>query len=127
MCLITHAYFDEGDFSKVSILKDTYCHLNAVMQQNDTLQQHYVGKIYCLYTNFMMYPSNSYFFQGLSARDFILQWKHKAVLLFKLLLLEKRIIFYKSPVHPLCATILTLISLFPEMIESGLTQSACIR
>lgn len=44
MCLITHAYFDEGDFSKVSILKDTYCHLNAVMQQNDTLQQPYVGK-----------------------------------------------------------------------------------
>lgn len=44
MCLITHAYFDEGDFSKVSILQDTYNHLNAVMQQSDTLQQHFVGK-----------------------------------------------------------------------------------
>lgn len=66
-------------------------------------------------------------FSGLSARDFILQWKHKAVLLFKLLLLEKRVVFYKSPVHPLCSTILTLISLFPEMIQTGLNQSACIR
>ncbi|CAH1115417.1 unnamed protein product [Psylliodes chrysocephalus] len=106
ICLITHAYFDEGDFSQVSILKDTYYHLNAVMTQSDSLQQPFVG---------------------LSARDFVLQWKHKAVLLFKLMLLEKRVIFYKSPVHPLCSTILTLISLFPEMIESGLNNSACIR
>lgn len=35
--------------------------------------------------------------------------------------------FYKSPVLPLCSTILTLVSLFPEMIEKGLKQSACIR
>ncbi|XP_028143880.1 late secretory pathway protein AVL9 homolog [Diabrotica virgifera virgifera] len=106
MCLITHAYFDEGDFSQVSILKDTYHHLNAVMTQSDAIQQPFVG---------------------LSARDFILQWKHKALLLFKLLLLEKRVIFYKSPVHPLCSSILTLISLFPDMIETGLNNSACIR
>ncbi|XP_056633967.1 late secretory pathway protein AVL9 homolog [Diorhabda sublineata] len=106
MCLITHAYFDEGDFSQVSILEDTYHHLNAVMMQPDAIQQPYVG---------------------LSARDFILQWKHKAVLLFKLILLEKRVIFYKSPVHPLCSTILTLISLFPDMIEKGLHNSASIR
>ncbi|XP_060529324.1 late secretory pathway protein AVL9 homolog isoform X2 [Cylas formicarius] len=106
MSLITHAYFDEGDFSKVSILEDTYQHLNAVLTQNDTGQQLFVG---------------------LSARDFVLQWKHKAVLLFKLLLLEKRVIFFKSPVLPLCTTILTLVSLFPELIDKGLHQSACIR
>ncbi|XP_063928794.1 late secretory pathway protein AVL9 homolog isoform X2 [Zophobas morio] len=106
MSLITHAYFDEGDFSKVSILEDTYHHLNSVLTQNDFHQQIFVG---------------------LSARDFVLQWRHKAVLLFKLLLLERRLIFYKSPVHPLCSTILTLTSLFPEMIEKGMGQSACIR
>ncbi|XP_050304627.1 late secretory pathway protein AVL9 homolog [Anthonomus grandis grandis] len=106
MALITHAYFKEGDFSKVSILEDTFHHLNAVLGQADIKQQTYVG---------------------LSTRDFILQWKHKAVLLFKLLLLEKRVIFFKSPVLPLCSTILTLVSLFPDMIEKGLHQSACIR
>lgn len=46
MCLITHAYFEEGDFSKVSILEDTYHHLNAVMLQNDVTQQTFVGKLY---------------------------------------------------------------------------------
>lgn len=48
MALITHAYFDEGDFSKVSILEDTFHHLNAVMSQADTRQQAFVGKIYWL-------------------------------------------------------------------------------
>lgn len=106
MALITHAYFDEGDFSKVSLLQDTYHHLNNVLLQNESPLQHFVG---------------------LSPRDFVLQWRHKAVLLFKLLLLEKRVIFYKSPVHPLCSAILTLLSLHPGMIESGLDESACIK
>jgi len=66
-------------------------------------------------------------FIGLSARDFILQFRHKVLLLFKLLLLEKRIVFYQSPVQPLCATILTLLSLYPGMIEHGLQQAACVR
>lgn len=64
---------------------------------------------------------------GLSARNFILQWRHKAVLLYKLLLLERRLIFFKSPVQPLCTSILTLLSLHPGMIETGLEQSACIK
>ncbi|CAH1987298.1 unnamed protein product [Acanthoscelides obtectus] len=106
MHLITHAYFEKGDFSKVSILEETFHHLNAVMKQYDMRQHSFVG---------------------LSAKEFILQWKNKALQLFKLLLLEKRVMFFKSPVHPLCSTILTLVSLFPEMIENGLDQSACIR
>ncbi|XP_017775580.1 PREDICTED: late secretory pathway protein AVL9 homolog isoform X2 [Nicrophorus vespilloides] len=106
MALITHAYFDEGDFSKVSLLQDTYHHLNSVLLQNESPSQAFVG---------------------LSTRDLILQWRHKAVLLFKLLLLEKRVIFYKSPVHPLCSMVLSLLSLHPGMIERGLDESACIR
>lgn len=106
MALITHAYFDEGDFSKVSLLEDTYHHLNSVLLQNEQAPQTFVG---------------------LSARDFILQWRHKALLLFKLLLLEKRVIFYRSPVQPLCSSILTLLSLHPLMIEKGLEQSACVK
>ncbi|XP_066588489.1 late secretory pathway protein AVL9 homolog isoform X2 [Prorops nasuta] len=107
MALITHAYFEEGDFSKVSLLEDTYHHLNSCM----STESHIPPQV----------------FVGLSARDFILQFRHKALLLFKLLLLEKRIIFYQSPVQPLCSAILTLLSLFPGMIESGLQQAACIR
>lgn len=107
MALITHAYFEEGDFSKVSLLEDTYHHLNSCMSSESQIPPQ--------------------IFVGLSARDFILQFRHKVLLLFKLLLLEKRIVFYQSPVQPLCATILTLLSLYPGMIEHGLQQAACVR
>lgn len=43
MALITHAYFDEGDFSKVSLLEDTYHHLNSVLLQNESPSQIFVG------------------------------------------------------------------------------------
>ncbi|CAB3372827.1 Hypothetical predicted protein [Cloeon dipterum] len=107
MALITHAYFDEGDFSKVSLLEDTYKNLNSCLSE-DLLVSIQV-------------------FEGLSLREFILQFKHKAVLLFKLLLLEKRVIFFKSPVQQLCATILSILSLHPGMIEKGLKESACVK
>lgn len=75
----------------------------------------------------MSLDDGSLWFLGLSARDFILQFRHKALLLFKLLLLERKVVFYQSPVQPLCAAILTLLSLHPGMIENGLEKSACIR
>ncbi|XP_012273117.1 late secretory pathway protein AVL9 homolog isoform X2 [Orussus abietinus] len=106
MALITHAYFEEGDFSKVSLLEDTYHHLNSCMNGDS--------------------QTPPQIFVGLSARDFILQFRHKAVLLFKLLLLEKKVVFYQSPVQPLCSAILTLLSLYPGMIENGLQQAACV-
>jgi len=109
MELITHAYFDEGDFTKVSLLEDTYHHLNSCLQQIEDLH------------------SAPQLFVGLSARDFVLTMRHKALLLFKLLLLEKKVIFFQSPVLPLCSTILSLLSLHPGMIENGLQHSACIR
>ncbi|KAK0174702.1 hypothetical protein PV327_010440 [Microctonus hyperodae] len=107
MALITHAYFEEGDFSKVSLLEETFRHLNACMRGDSQLPPQV--------------------FVGLSARDFILQFRHKALLLFKLLLLEKKVVFYQSPVQPLCAAILTLLSLHPGMIETGLRKAACVR
>lgn len=46
MSLITHAYFEEGDFSKVSLLEDTYHHLNACLTQSQIPAQIFVGKLY---------------------------------------------------------------------------------
>lgn len=125
MALITHAYFDEGDFSKVSLLEDTYYHLNSVLLQNESPLQTFVGNIFI--KSILFTVTDNEYFLGLSPRDFILHWKHKALLLFKLMLLEKRVVFYKSPVHPLCTTILTLLSLHPNMLDKGLKQSACLK
>ncbi|XP_054707276.1 LOW QUALITY PROTEIN: late secretory pathway protein AVL9 homolog [Uloborus diversus] len=102
--LITHAYFNERDFSQVSLLEKTFKNLNSSLPKDLTDGQQT--------------------FLGLSVRDFVLRFKHKVLLLFKLLLLEKKVLFYKAPVKNLCSTILTLCSLMPGMIEKGLNESA---
>lgn len=60
------------------------------------------------------------FYIGLCLRELINLWKHKILVLFKLLLLEKRVLFYGSPVRPLCTTILSIISLHPHLLNKGL-------
>ncbi|KAA8580530.1 hypothetical protein FQN60_013488 [Etheostoma spectabile] len=69
--LITHAYFEEKDFSQISILK--------------------------------------------------------ILILFKLILLEKKVLFYVSPVNRLVGALMTVLSLFPGMIEHGLVDSSHYR
>merc|ERR1719402_1272094 len=75
MSLITQAYFEEGDFSNVSLIKETYENLNSCLS-DDMLhtQQLYVG---------------------LSARDFVIHYRQRALQLFKLILLERKVLFFK--------------------------------
>ncbi|KAK1794347.1 hypothetical protein P4O66_011231 [Electrophorus voltai] len=123
--LITHAYFDEKDFSQISILQELYDHMN--------------GSIRCTT------PEGSSMYLGLSPRDLILHFKHKVavlfidvmkhfkllglyyacvLILFKLILLEKKVLFYVSPVNRLVGTLMTVLSLFPGMLEHGLAESS---
>lgn len=102
--LITHAYFDERDFTKVALLEETYKNLNICLSE-DSLW-------------------GSQVFLGLSVRDLVFQFRHKVLILFKLLLLERKVLFFKSPVEDLCCSILTLCSLVPGMLEKGLKEAA---
>ncbi|KAM5157803.1 late secretory pathway protein AVL9 homolog isoform 2-T2 [Mantella aurantiaca] len=102
--LITHAYFEEKDFSQISILKELYDHMNSSLI-GSTLE-------------------GSQLYLGLSPRDLVLQFRHKVLILFKLILLERKILFYVSPVHRLVGALMTVLSLFPGMIEHGLTDSS---
>lgn len=60
------------------------------------------------------------FYIGFCLRELINLWKHKILILFKLLLLEKRVLCYGSPVRPLSTTILSIISLHPHLLNKGL-------
>ncbi|GAB6030543.1 hypothetical protein CHUAL_007408 [Chamberlinius hualienensis] len=97
--LVTHAYFKEQDFTKVSILEETFNYLNSSIKPE-----------------LIKGPE---IFQGLSVRHLVFLFKHRLVLLMKLMLLERKVLFLKSPVSKLCATILSLLSIFPGMIENG--------
>ncbi|XP_030204854.1 late secretory pathway protein AVL9 homolog isoform X2 [Gadus morhua] len=105
--LITHAYFEEKDFSQIDILKELYEHMNGSLR-GSTLE-------------------GSQVYLGLSPRDLILHFRHKVLILFKLILLEKKVLFYVSPVNRLVGALMTVLSLFPGMIEHGLADSSHYR
>ncbi|XP_071948472.1 late secretory pathway protein AVL9 homolog [Antedon mediterranea] len=102
--LITHAYFEEKDFSRTEILKDLYKNLSLCISSHELI-------------------SSSQMLIGLDARELVTTFKHKVLVLFKLMLLERRVLFYTSPVEKLCGSLLTLLSLFPGMIQHGLKES----
>ncbi|KFZ53142.1 Late secretory pathway protein AVL9, partial [Podiceps cristatus] len=111
--LITHAYFEEKDFSQISILKELYDHMNNSL--GSTLLE------------------GSQIYLGLSPRDLVLHFRHKVLILFKLILLEKKVLFYISPVNRLVGALMTVDAdthacyPFPGMIEHGLTDSSQYR
>ncbi|KAK3747010.1 hypothetical protein QZH41_011957, partial [Actinostola sp. cb2023] len=47
----------------------------------------------------------------------------QVLVLFKLLLLEKKILFYGYPVMSVCSLVLSLVSLMPRILENGLGQA----
>ncbi|XP_059841357.1 late secretory pathway protein AVL9 homolog isoform X1 [Hypanus sabinus] len=102
--LITHAYFEEKDFSQISILKELYEHMNNSLGGN------------------ALEGSQAYL--SLSPRDLVLHFRHKIIILFKMILLERKVLFYLSPVNRLVGTLMTVLSLFPGMIEHGLADSS---
>ncbi|KAM9839287.1 late secretory pathway protein AVL9 homolog isoform 2-T2 [Aulostomus maculatus] len=105
--LITHAYFEEKDFSQISILQELYDHINGSLRGSAV--------------------DGSQVYLGLSPRDLILHFRHKVLILFKLILLEKKVLFYVSPVNRLVGALMTVLSLFPGMIEHGLVDSSHYR
>ena len=50
----------------------------------------------------------------------------RSLVLFKLLLLERKVLLFQSPVVDLTSFLLTLLSLHPGMLEGGLDESACV-
>ncbi|XP_049750020.1 late secretory pathway protein AVL9 homolog isoform X2 [Elephas maximus indicus] len=105
--LITHAYFEEKDFSQISILKELYEHMNSSLGGASL--------------------EGSQVYLGLSPRDLVLHFRHKVLILFKLILLEKKVLFYISPVNKLVGALMTVLSLFPGMIEHGLIDCSQYR
>ncbi|KAJ6637557.1 Late secretory pathway protein AVL9 like [Pseudolycoriella hygida] len=105
LSLIADAYFNIGDFDMRDMLIEAFNQLNSCLEHNIT-------------------PS---IYVGLPIRDILLKWRYKLLILFKLLLLQKRVICFASPVRPMCSLIMVVSSLFPELIQKGFDQVACVR
>ncbi|KAK6100737.1 Transport protein Avl9 family protein [Brugia pahangi] len=102
--LITKAYFNERDFAKVDVLCQLYENLCEMFPDAVTDEQAAVMDI--------------------SVQSLVTTFRHRVLVLFKLLLLEKKVVFYISPVFQLSQLMVALTSLFPRLVEEGLFHAA---
>ncbi|KAL4705765.1 hypothetical protein ACJJTC_006546 [Scirpophaga incertulas] len=98
--LVVRAWFLQGDFSQTKLLEDAFKHLNNCPIQMDQM------------------------LEGLSVQRLIENWRHKALLLFKLLLLRKKVLIYGAPAGSVSAALLSVLSLLPLCVEKGLNRAA---
>ncbi|XP_020797750.1 late secretory pathway protein AVL9 homolog [Drosophila serrata] len=109
LSLIADAFFDQGDFSGTDLLVKAYQQLNACLLDDESRR-----------------PLR-HFHVGLSLREIVLHWRHKTLMLFKLLLLQRRVVCFGSPVRGMCVLILGMASLVPRLLEKGFQEVACVR
>ena len=103
---ITNAYFDQKDFYKTDILVQSF---NSLTHSYD-----YSSSLF----NDLSLTKNqktSNYLIGLSLGDLVLRYQHKIVVLFKLILLQKKCLFQLKPVSNLSNTIMSLVSLIPDI------------
>uniref|UniRef100_A0A182ZZN5 Avl9 domain-containing protein n=1 Tax=Echinostoma caproni TaxID=27848 RepID=A0A182ZZN5_9TREM len=63
---------------------------------------------------------------NLNAANFLRVYGRDALVCFKLVLLERRVLFDGESAGWMCNWILTLLSLFPDLIAHGLTHAALV-
>lgn len=108
--LITRTFFAQRDFTETSILVDFYSSLQLSMR----------GAI-----------SETTFHMGTSLRELIHKFRGKTLVLLKLLLLQKRLMFFGYPVEALCTFQYSLVRLsspaIPFAALSDLVFVLCCR
>ncbi|XP_067934645.1 late secretory pathway protein AVL9 homolog isoform X2 [Watersipora subatra] len=99
--VVTHAWFDQKDFTRLQLLREAYDSLSVSISSLSVESQ------VCM---------------GLRLNELVKLYRHKILVLFKLLMLERKTVFYMTPVSDLCNVLLSLLSLFPGLLELGLVE-----
>ncbi|WVQ83691.1 hypothetical protein IAT38_005835 [Cryptococcus sp. DSM 104549] len=95
--VVTRAYFAQRDFTQTEILEDFYRSLETSLEGKSG-----EGAIY----------------MGTSLRDLVHKFRHRTLVLLKLLMLQKRIMLFGYPVEKLCTYQYSLVSLIPGLLLS---------
>ncbi|WWC91958.1 uncharacterized protein L201_006911 [Kwoniella dendrophila CBS 6074] len=95
--VVTRAYFAQRDFTQTEILEDFYTSLETSLEGKSN-----EGAIYI----------------GTSLRELVHKFRHRTLVLLKLLMLQKRVMLYGYPVEKLCTYQYSLVSLIPGLLMS---------
>ncbi|KAG9128479.1 late secretory pathway protein avl9 [Ceratobasidium sp. 392] len=93
--VVTRAFFGQRDFSETGILVDFYHSLEKGLRSQLT---------------------ESGLYMGTSLRELVHKFRHRTLTLLKLMMLQKRIMFYGHPVERLCTYQYSLVSLVPGLL-----------
>lgn len=104
--VVTKAYFNQKDFENTDILM--VCPMTAI-DKSANIQGFYQSLSASIQGNI----SDMTFYMGTSLRELVHKFKLKTLVLLKLLLLERKIMFFGHPVERLCTYQYSLISLIP--------------
>lgn len=94
--LITHAYFNEKDFTDVSILHEAYDSMNSSITMTSSLNSLHLD---------------------LSQRSLVLKYRHRLLQILKALLLGKKVLVFGTPANGVGSTVLSIAALLPLSLE----------
>ncbi|KAI9244452.1 transport protein Avl9-domain-containing protein [Sporodiniella umbellata] len=97
LAISTASWFAQRDFTNLDILNELYANLSG---------------------NYCRPIDDSELYMGTCLRELVYMFKSKTLTMLKLLLLEKRILFYGYPVERLCTFQYSLISLVPGLLRN---------
>ncbi|KIR51864.1 cytoplasmic protein [Cryptococcus gattii Ru294] len=93
--VVTRAYFAQRDFGETTILEDFYTSLETSLE----------GK-----------SGEEAIYMGTSLRELVHKFRHRTLVLLKMLMLQKRIMLFGYPVEKLCTYQYSLVSLVPGLL-----------
>eukprot|EP00128_Syssomonas_multiformis_P009472 Colp12_sorted_trinity150504_noHs@17514 len=96
--MVTHAFFEQYDFSKKELLEELYNSLHVALAKQVDATQLYLA---------------------LPLQNLLRTFKHELILIFKLLLLECKVILHSSVASDAATAVLALASLIPGLTASG--------
>ncbi|EPQ25998.1 uncharacterized protein PFL1_06453 [Pseudozyma flocculosa PF-1] len=97
--IVTRAFFAQGDLGDVDILVEFHATLEVGLQCGGLAEDR-----------------ETVMYMGTSIRELVHKWHFKTLMLVKLLLLQRRIMFFGYPVERLCTYQYSLVSLIPSLL-----------
>lgn len=104
--MVTRAFFAQRDLNNLSLLEDFHGTLETSLRMGTVGEPSHA------------LDGGSALYMGTSLREFIYHWRFKALSLVKLLLLQRKILFFGYPVERLCMLQYNLVALIPALLSS---------
>lgn len=117
LSIITKSFFLQKNFNDKSVIKQLYDNVSMIYNnentkiQNDKIDNEAYEKVV---EGEILYESD--FYMGLTLQEMILKYRRNLLVMFKLIMLEKRIIFFSKNLLKLSNFQFSLLSLIPNLI-----------